>query len=222
VDIDDSGEFGRRLMALAEIFDKKITMPQAALYFEALRDVPFPKIAAALNHAAKSCTFFPRPAELRTFALGDAEDVAEQAWIGFRAAMTRIGQYSSLVVRDPALGEAILALFGSWPAACQAELSPEMWASKRKEFGRVYRVVRQRQLEGARYLPGVSEQQNAGRLAWAGYAPVGVLERDGAMRTLAGRDAERERQAISAATHGLQQIASLSERVWPTQLDEAR
>lgn len=218
---DHAEEFGRRLVALAEVFDVKLSPQRQALYFDALRDLPYESCVTALHAAVKVCKFFPRPVELREFVQGDAEDAAEAAWVAFRQAMGRIGHYSSLVVRDAALGEAILALFGTWPAACCAELSPEMWASKRKEFGRVYRMLRQRRLEGSRYLPGVAEHHNSQRAAWIGFSPVGVLERDGTVRALAGAEAERERQAISAAAHGFQALAASIPSL-PRQLEEAQ
>src|SRR4051812_3755329 len=176
--VSDSGEFVRRLVVLGELFEATLSPAKQALYFEALRDLPFKDVAGALNAAAKVCTFMPKPAELRKLAVGDVDDLAEQAWMALRKAMASVGGDSSLVTSNPALGEAILAVFGSWPDACSSELSPEMWSSKRKEFGRVYRVLTGRQLDGARYLAGVCESQNAGRKDWSKFVPVAVLEAD--------------------------------------------
>lgn len=202
MNISDSGEFGRRLVTLAELFDLKLSPQRQALYFEALRDLSFDAVAGALNHAAKSCTFFPKPAELRTFACGDSEDHTEAAWLMFRQAMRIAGSYASVAVDDAALGESILAVFGSWPGACLAELSPEMWASKRKEFGRVYRVMRQRNLEGARYLPGLAETQNTSRNHSLKYVPVARIGRE-AVQSLPPHDGERMRQQIAAVSHDM-------------------
>lgn len=207
MDLDDSSDFTRRLIALGELFDASLTPVRQALYFEALRDVPFPAVAHALNQAAKTCTFFPRPAELRALALGDAESVAEAAWMALKRAMSTAGGYASLVCPDAALGEAVLALWGSWPAACASELSPEMWAAKRKEFGRVYRVLSDRQLDGARYLPGICEQQNAGTEDWKRFIPVSVLEGH-QVRPLGPAEAETCRQAIAAQSHELTRMTA--------------
>lgn len=200
MDIADNVEFRNRLVVLAELFDIKLAATRQALYFEALRDLPFPAVATALNQAAKSCTFFPRPAELRAFALGDLEDTVEGAWMALRKAMRRVGGYASLVCPDAALGETVLALWGSWDAACACDLTSEMWASKRKEFGRVYRVYRGRQLDGARYLPGICEQQNSRQEAWKRFIPVSVMEGDG-IRTLTAEEAESCRALLSAQSH---------------------
>ena len=207
MDVADNAEFRHRLMLLAEVFDLKLAATRQALYFEALRDVPFEGVIQAMNQAVKTCTFFPKPAELRAFALGDDEDRAEAAWLLCRQAMRQAGAYASLAVQDPALAETILAVFGSWPQACQTDLSPEMWASTRKTWGRVYRVITGRQLVGARYLAGVCEQQNAGRLDWQRYVPVHLVAGE-TVRKLGPAEAEAQRQLMAAQASGFTQIAA--------------
>jgi hypothetical protein len=172
MELGDSDSFTRRLVGLGELFQANLTPMTQALYFEALRDPPFDRVLHALNTALRTCTFMPKPAELRFSILGDPDDAAESAWMTLRAAMRLVGAYASLVVADRVLGETIVAVFDSWPAACQLELSPEMWAAKRKEFGRVYRVNLERGLVGSKYLPGICEQQNAGRSDWTRYVQV--------------------------------------------------
>jgi hypothetical protein len=214
MDIADNGEFRRRLITLAELFDAKLSPQKQALYFEALRDLPFTAVATGLNQAAKLCTFMPRPAELRTLAVGDAEDHAERAWMAFRAAMRRVGAYASLATVDPALGETITTVFGSWPGACATDLSPEMWAAKRKEFGRVYRVLVDRALVGTRYLCGLCEQQNAGRMEWGTYVPIGVIEGT-EVRTLTGAEAEDYRTQVAERASGFSRLDGEEPRELP-------
>lgn len=205
MDIADNVEFRNRLVALGEVFDVKLSPQRQALYFEGLRDLPFAAVAKGLNRAVQTCTFFPKPAELRTLAIGDAEDHIEAAWMRLRHALSAVGAYSSLVVTDPALGEAIGACFGSWPEACSSDLSPEMWASKRKEFGRMYRVLVDRQLIGARYLPGLCEAQNAGHREWMRFTPVMRLATEGLER-LTLEQAEQARTTIAANSHGFKRL----------------
>lgn len=200
MDIADNVEFRNRLIVLADLFDVKLSPQRQALYFEALRDLAFDAVANAFGQAAKTCKFFPKPVELRSLAVGDVEDQAETAWMDLKRAMGRVGSYSSLIT-DATLGEAIRAVFGSWPEACTMELSPEMWTAKRKEFGRVYRVLRDRQLVGSRYLPGLCEIQNAGIDAWAKYVPVAQLMA-GDVQVLRASEADAARTAIAATSHG--------------------
>lgn len=205
MDLSDNQEFRNRLVMLAEVFDVKLSPGRQVLYFEALRDIPLTEVIRALNQAVKSCKFFPRPAELRTFALGDSEDRTEAAWMLLRKALSAVGSYASVSIHDAALGEAILALWGSWPAACATELTPEMWAAKRKEFGRVYRVLVDRQLDGARYLQGMCEQQNAGRPEWNRFVPVHRIAGD-TITPLSLEAADEERLMIAAVRSGLTQL----------------
>jgi hypothetical protein len=205
--------FGRRLTVVAEVFDKRLSAAQTALYFEALRDLPWAVVVHALRVSVQTCKFFPRPAELREFAIGDVEDAIERAWVALRQAGGRLGAYASVIVQDAALAETVLALFGSWAAACQAEFSPEMWAAKRKEFGRVYRLMMQRRLDGARYLVGQCEADNVGRGYTTRFIAVGHIGQDGAIRQLSAAEAERERVTIAAHAHGLTSVADLAPAV---------
>lgn len=202
----ESPNFFSRLKALAELFDAKFSEAKATLYFEALKDLPLEAVIRALNQAVKSCTFMPRPAELRNFALGDSEDRAEGAWISFRETMKRAGSYASLSIADAALGETIIAMFGSWPQACAQELSPEMWSSKRKEFARVYHVMCQRNLSGSRYLAGICEQQNGSKRDWLRYVPVHRLDAAGLSKALTLEEADDERTQIAAMSSGFSQL----------------
>lgn len=201
----DFETFSARLIELGEVFDASLSEAKQVLYFEALRDLALEDVLAALVAAVRTSTFMPRPAELRTIACGDAEDQAETAWMLLHEAMRRIGAYASIATVDAALGETIVALFGGWPEACRAEFSPEMWASKRKEFGRVYRVYQQRGLRGHRYLIGLTEQQNAGRPDWLKYADVAILRAGETCRLLRGADADAYRGQLAAST-GLQPL----------------
>lgn len=196
--LDDLEVFFGRLAVLAELFDAKFSEAKSEIYFRALEDLPLDDVIAAMNAAARVCTFMPKPAELRKLAVGDDEDLAEQAWLALRGAMRVAGAYASLATADPALGETIVAMFGGWPQACATDLSPEMWSSKRKEFGRIYRVLRDRGFIGHRYLPGTCEQQNAGREDWLRYVPVAVLGAKGEIRQLRGDQADSYRTALAA------------------------
>lgn len=207
MDTSDHTEFRQRLIGLAEVFDAKMSPQRVALYFEALRDLPFDAVVTALSRAVQTCTFLPRPAELRTLVLGDDEDHAEAGWMAMRAAFHTVGAYASLATSDPALGETITALFGTWPHACSQEFSPEMWSSKRKEFGRIYRVLRDRRLTGTRYLAGICEQQNAGHPEWLRFVTVGVIGPAGEISQLRGDQADGYRTAIASGA-GFSRLAS--------------
>ncbi len=155
----DAPEFIRRLVALAEIFDKSLSVSTQTLYFDAMSNYDFPEVMAALDQALATCRFFPRPSELREFANAGTEHDAEAAWMEYKHMARIYGGYSSPEL-PAALADTLVAVFGSWENACWVELSPEMWAAKRKEFDRVYRVVTNRGSRGRRELPGFHEREN--------------------------------------------------------------
>jgi hypothetical protein len=204
----DRLDFGQRLVGLAEVFDVKLSPQRQALYFEALRDLPYARVATALGQAVQALKFFPKPVELRDLAIGNVDDRAEVAWLSMRKAMRGVGSYASLLVADAALGETIIAMFGTWPDACATDLSPEMWASKRKEFGRIYRVVVARGVTGSRYLTGLCEQANQGRRDWMRFVDVVRLEGSGEIARLSLEQAEVARTQIAARSAGFTRLGA--------------
>ena len=205
---EDLVDFSRRLVVFGELYDVKFSAARIGLYFEAMRDLPLVDVVRSLNIAARTCKFLPKPAELREFIVGDATEAEERAWLLFRETMQRHGAYASVVTQDAALGDSIRAMFNSWPAACRAELSAEMWASKRKEWSRTYGVMRRRAHTQPTYLPGIVEQENGAVSAWAKHTPVVLIEAD-SVRALSPSEAAQYRAL--ATTQESQALASSSE-----------
>lgn len=200
----DSELFADRLIALGELFDAQLTEAKIALYFGALKDLDREAVLQALNEAVRRYTFMPKPAELRTLVLGSDEDMTERAWLIFRAAVPRIGAYTSVACEDPILGETIQSVFGSWIDACSQDLSPEMWIATRKSFGRIYRVVHDRRPTGVCYLAGLIERENNGRADWQRYIPLGVISPQGQIRVLNGDAADVYRRQLAAVASATQ------------------
>lgn len=194
----DRPRFSVALVALADVFGGELSATSQALYFAALADLSWEALQLGFRRAVAECRFLPRPVELRELAVGPAEsseDQTECAWLAWRHAAQRVGSYESLWFADRALAATLDAMFGGWPEACVAEFSDEMWAAKRKEFGRIYRVMRNRvDGEGAVRLPGQHERTNL--LAGRG-APQ--LRGDRPLLTLAGRvDWHPDRNVLTA------------------------
>jgi hypothetical protein len=201
--VDDSPAFTARLVALGELFDVSLSATRQALYFEALSDLTIEQAVQALNLAVKTCRFFPKPVEIRELAMGDSEVVTERAWLEFRAAQRRVGGYSDVTFADGALARAIEAMFDRWDLACWAELSPEMWASKRKEFGRVYGVMCAETAAGPMTLEGYCSRNN--RLRYGVADPLRALPAVDGVKALPPADVsglidqereQRERQRV--------------------------
>jgi len=130
---DDAPKFFENLVALGELCNRRMSEAVQVMYFEALRDIDLGNLVAAMHQAIKQCKYMPMPIELREFALGSLDEQALMFWNGWRKAAKIAGATRS-VVCEGRLAIAIENTFGSWPEACTLEFSPEMWASKRKEF----------------------------------------------------------------------------------------
>lgn len=156
---DQAPHFFKRLAAMSELFDAKFSEVKAELYFDALKDLDIEDVIRALNESVRTKKFMPRPAEIRELAIGDEEDNTERAWLEWKTAARRTGSYEVFHTDDAALSQTLVHVFGGWPEACTVELSPAMWASKRKEFGRVYRVMQARGVTGYAQLPGIFQRQ---------------------------------------------------------------
>lgn len=193
-----------RLTALGAYFDRPLNETQSEIYLAGLEDLPIAAVVAALTQWVKTGRpFMPKVSEIRELIVGTEADQAEHAWTQLRAAMRRAGAYASLVVSDAALAATSESLWGSWPQACADDLSPEMWASRRKEFGRLYRVARLRGVTGQRHLPGLHEQQNREAGHSFRWTPVWVLD-DAGVRALSPTEAiarleERNQTALPLA-----------------------
>lgn len=61
----DAEVFITRLALLAEVLAEPMTPTRLVGYRAALNDLVFDDLAAALNDCAKTCVFFPKPAEIR-------------------------------------------------------------------------------------------------------------------------------------------------------------
>lgn len=171
----DKPRFFRTIIALAETWKEPMSDLRLEGYWMGLSDLKIADIETAAAKAIRGSTYFPRPAELRSIIFGNDAHTAEIAWMAWKNAARRLGAGASVVVEDAALAETLTQMFGGWPEACAKELSPEMWASTRKEFDRVYSVMRERGLTGIRYLIGSHERNNSERSDWQKFTPVGFI-----------------------------------------------
>lgn len=160
---DDFADFSKGLVAVADVFDAELPESKLLMYFRALSDLRAADVLRALEQSIRELRFFPKPSELRDFALGDVEADIEEAWLTWKHFARKVGAYADVEWHDPVLLETIMAVFGSWPAACRADFSDEMWAAKRKEFGRVYHALARRGTCSTTKLLGVCATENLQR-----------------------------------------------------------
>lgn len=187
----DAAAFSKGMQALGETFDTPVSELRTATYFDALADLELRDVLRAMRGLIRTHKFFPKPVEIREAIHGTPADLTESAWMLWKRAARKVGGAASLVVTDAVLAETLVTVFGGWPEACYAEFSPEMWAAKRKEFERVYRVFVERGIRGSRYLKGAQEIQNGALLK---FTPVGAIDGNRVRVVPPG-----ERQALLAA-----------------------
>lgn len=118
---DPAREFGRLLLTLAEGFGFELSDVQSRVYAEALGDLTLEQLRAACAAALRESRYFPRPAELRGYVLGNATDAAVLAWAAFERAASAVGAYAPLIVEDECAAEALTAACGGWPEFCALE-----------------------------------------------------------------------------------------------------
>jgi hypothetical protein len=173
------------LTGLAEIFGAELSKTVHTLYFEALQDIDLDDLKRAARAALASSKFMPRPADLRDLCghgVEGREQAVERAWQSWKTTAGKSGSYDSVLFEDGAIARTLVAMFTSWPGACLAEHSEEMWASRRKEFGRIYPL----QSHEPMYLPGqaaIANGMNRGAFTRGNEPPerVALVGRDGAI-----------------------------------------
>lgn len=137
----DRPQLAKMLVVLGATFNEPLDDFKIEGYFAALKDLPYEAVRNAGFAAMQRSRFFPRPAEIREFALGTAEDAAELAWNALLREIRQTG-YTGKPTLPDATWEAVREIWGSWVCLCQtlpAE-GPELlgWA---KRFKSTYRAL---------------------------------------------------------------------------------
>jgi len=63
---------------------------------------------------------------------------AKLAWTAVERAIRQAGSYRGVTFSDASIGDAVLQVFGSWPAACAYDFDSPGWAIKRQTFLAVF------------------------------------------------------------------------------------
>lgn len=138
--------FAAAMATLAEALGARVTEAQIRVHAKLLSDVPQEALKLAFNRAANELQdgFFPSVGRIRSFLGPTGDDQALISWSALCRATELVGSYASVDVEDVPAGEALLQVFGSWPAFCATDDGPAL-AIKRQEFLAAYRDARRRQ-----------------------------------------------------------------------------
>lgn len=156
--------FAKALSALAEYYGRELSEGVIALYWQGLHQYPIDDIEAAIGRHLQnpdSGQWMPKIADIVRMIDGTTQSAAALAWAKVMRAIGAVGQWQSVGFDDPVIHLAIDDL-GGWPKLCQTTEAELPFTQKRFETN--YRAYRQRGNDlppHPRYLPGVSELQNA-------------------------------------------------------------
>jgi hypothetical protein len=115
----DRARFAEALHALGETFNEPVSTIRAEGYFDALSDLELRQLEGAVRLALRTCTFFPKPVELRALVTGTTEERADTAWGEVMKEIRAVGYMGRPKFSDPATFAAIDALWGGWQHLCE-------------------------------------------------------------------------------------------------------
>lgn len=162
----DLKAFSAFLLAVAEMYQRKLTDSTVALYFESLKDLDLSQIKHGVKLHCEDQDegkFMPLPAHIRG-KIAHREKTPLLAWAQVVRTMESHGSYSSVRFVDGVIN-AVIRDMGGWPWICVQDIS-EPWTQK--EFERRYADYKLAMIESQEHLPGLHETENVNRgyLAW--------------------------------------------------------
>ena len=142
---NDLEVFRNDMLAMGELYNKRITDPLLSLYWKALKDVTIEQFKSASSaHMLNpdNGQFFPKPADLMRQLHGttqqqkqSTENRSKLAWSTIMGEVRRIGSYGTLEIEDK---QAMAALrdIGGWKHLCMSTHDQLVWMEK--EFVKAY------------------------------------------------------------------------------------
>jgi len=131
----DREEFDAVIIAMAELFDRKMSAIQLDLYFEALKDMSLEDFRKSANTVARTCKFFPKPVEFREQIIVGVDAQATLALDKVQEAFWSAGVYKSVVFDDPVI-HAVIDHLGGWVKYCNTPDHELKWW--KKDFEKKY------------------------------------------------------------------------------------
>lgn len=169
---NDRNEFVQQLLALGELFGKKLSDAATEMYFAALKPYPIEKIKEAAVQIIRGHIYntMPKPAEFIQF-IDPPEDVDDRARLAMDKAfdmMEQYGAYATVAFDDPVIHVLIDRRYGGWVEFCNSrryidnEKDDHFW---RKEFLDDYKMryrvaMREEGYDAPRYLTGLQNSTN--------------------------------------------------------------
>lgn len=172
--------FAQAMADLADALGTTVTEKRIRIYARLLSDVPPERLWPAFVRTARDRVYptFPTVGEIRRCVAPSEDDAGLLAWTRFDQAAREVGAWASLEVEDAAAAEALVTVFGSWPAYCDVDEGPAL-GMRRQEFLAAYRQARRQThnqpgaaFECRRVLHGLCESDGDAAppgATWMGY-----------------------------------------------------
>lgn len=159
---EEKQKFSNFLLAIGDMFDRKVSETQVMLYFQTLRDLDFNEIQEAVKRHCqdpKRGHFFPLPADI--IAKIPRKNVsALSAWASVTEALCKYNTYDSVQFVDKTINAVIRSLGGWVKLSRDMGTDQETW--NQKDFERLYEDFKNRGVELDERLPGLMELNNRG------------------------------------------------------------
>lgn len=181
----DADRFAGMLAAVAELYDRRLPDALIVMFFRALEAYDLDVVEAAFNkflQSSESKIGFPKPANIRDIIEGSDAERESLAWITLETAVRKIGPYSSVLIEDGALAQAITMTFGAWWKAALARYEHGDgygWSGKRKDFAAMYRIARRNGNVQPMIMAGQCEHENRLSGWFQTHAHYGTIRLDG-------------------------------------------
>jgi hypothetical protein len=162
---EDFQEFHDGIVGVMSFYRQDVSRFALDIWWQAMKPFDLDAVRQAFSRYVvnpDSGQYPPKPADIVRLIEGTTQDAATLAWAKTMQAVGRVGQYQSIAFDDPII-HAVIEDIGGWPGLCQTTEDEVPFVQRR--FEQVYRTYRSRGQAPAypRYLPGVSELQNAGK-----------------------------------------------------------
>lgn len=169
----DKARFLASFKALTELHRVSVSPELTKLYFMALQDFPVEAVVKAMGECVMTCTFFPKPVEIREKVTGSADDRAQVQAATVWESIGRVGSYNSVAFDDPVTMAVIDRSFGGWTEVCQLKESERKWFII--EFCKAYKAFAAQGIQHFGVLAGRTDTHNGAHCFGAKAAPVALV-----------------------------------------------
>ncbi len=132
---------------------------QIAGYLDGLAEFDADELQTASRKWMRESKWWPALSDLRDQLVVkvDTKAMAHLAWTTFERAIRRAGVYQGVTFADPAIGECVRQVFGTWDHACSYDTDSPGWAMRKQSFIELFPTMLKQATESVT-MPGLFRQ----------------------------------------------------------------